>query len=85
MNLIDLHYLQHISSILKFQFLIYEKEKGIGIVSINRPESLNALNEQVYNELYEVCQEIQEDQDVDDAGGTCAAAERGMSDGSRAS
>jgi len=43
---------------------LYSKEEGIGTVTINRPESLNALNEKVYTELYELFQEIEDDQDV---------------------
>jgi len=44
--------------------LLYDKENGIGIVTINRPGSLNALNGEVYTELYELFQEIEGDQDV---------------------
>ena len=36
----------------------------MGIVTINRPESLNALNGQVYTELCELFQEIEDDQSV---------------------
>jgi len=49
---------------LKYQFLLYSKEEGIGIVTVNRPESLNALNGEVYTELYELFQEIENDQGV---------------------
>jgi enoyl-CoA hydratase len=44
-----------------YNTLLYEKEGGIGIVTINRPEALNALNSEVYNELYELFQEIEAD------------------------
>jgi len=49
---------------LKYKFLLYSKEEGIGIVTINRPESLNALNGEVFTELYKLFQEIEDDQDV---------------------
>jgi len=49
---------------VSYKNLLYEKENGIGIVTINRPQSLNALNGEVYTELYEVFQEIEDDQDL---------------------
>ncbi len=49
---------------MKYKFLLYSKEEGIGIVTINRPESLNALNGEVFTELYKLFQEIEDDQDV---------------------
>jgi enoyl-CoA hydratase len=47
-----------------YNTLLYEKEGGIGIVTINRPESLNALNGEVYTELYELFQGIEDDAEV---------------------
>jgi enoyl-CoA hydratase len=47
-----------------YNTLLYEKEDGIGIVTINRPASLNALNGEVYTELYELFQEIENDAEV---------------------
>ena len=49
---------------MNYNNLLYDKEDGIGIVTINRPKSLNALNGEVYTELYEIFQEIEDDQDV---------------------
>ncbi len=49
---------------MKYQSLLYRKEEGIGIVTINRPESLNALNGEVYTELSELFQEIENDPEV---------------------
>jgi len=49
---------------VSYNTLLYEKEDGIGIVTINRPRSLNALNGEVYTELYEVFQEIEDDPEV---------------------
>ncbi len=49
---------------MNYQFLLCSKADGIGIVTINRPKSLNALNAEVYSELFELFQEIEGDTDV---------------------
>jgi enoyl-CoA hydratase len=43
---------------------LYSKEDKIGIVSINRPESLNALNEDLYNELSDLFEHLEKEHDV---------------------
>jgi enoyl-CoA hydratase len=47
-----------------YKTLLYEKKDGTGTVTINRPESLNALNSTVFSELYELFQEIEHDSEV---------------------
>jgi enoyl-CoA hydratase len=47
-----------------YQTLLYEKKDGIGTVTLNRPEALNALNSTVFSELYELFQEIEHDGEV---------------------
>jgi len=47
-----------------YQNLLYEKNNGIGIVTINRPQAANALNDLAYAELYQVFQEIEKDKEV---------------------
>ncbi len=37
---------------MEYRNLLLTKEGGIGIVIINRPKVLNALNIEVFNELY---------------------------------
>ena len=49
---------------MAYQTLLFEKENGIGIVTINRPEALNALNSQAYSELLGLFQEIDNDAEV---------------------
>ena len=49
---------------MTYNTLLYEKEDGIGTVTINRPASLNALNGEVYTELYEIFEEIDKDTSV---------------------
>ena len=49
---------------MTYNTLLYEKEGAIGIVTINRPASLNALNGEVYTELYQLFEEIENDAEV---------------------
>lgn len=44
--------------------LLFEVEDGIGIVTINRPKALNALNAATMNELDRLCDEIAKDVSV---------------------
>lgn len=47
-----------------FQTLIYEKKEGIGFLTLNRPEALNAYNIQMRDDLYEVLRAIRDDDEV---------------------
>ena len=49
---------------MSYKNLLYEKEDGIGIVTINRPEVLNALSSEVFAELYDLFNKIEDDPDV---------------------
>jgi enoyl-CoA hydratase len=49
---------------VNFETLIYEKDEGIGILKINRPKSLNALNAQVIKELDEFLDMIESDRSL---------------------
>ena len=44
--------------------VILEKEAGIGIIKLNRPEALNSLNEQVLTELEEIFNLIEKDDGI---------------------
>lgn len=41
-----------------------EKKEGIGYVTLNRPERLNALNDKTVEELYQAFKELKEDEEV---------------------
>ena len=49
---------------MSYKNLLYEKEDGIGIVTINRPEVLNLLSSEVFAEIFKLFQEIEDDPDV---------------------
>jgi enoyl-CoA hydratase/carnithine racemase len=66
---------------MAYETLIYEKEGGIGIITLNRPERLNAINFQLAFELDRLLDEILEDTEartviITGAGrGFCAGAD----------
>ena len=47
-----------------YQTIRYEKNGNIGIVTINRPEALNALNSTVISELEQVISEVEKDAEL---------------------
>ena len=49
---------------MEYQHIIYEKNGGVGLVTINRPEVLNALNLRVFAELKDVFQVMDQDKEV---------------------
>jgi len=49
---------------MDFQTIIYQKESGAAIVQLNRPEVLNAINEQVLQELEVVVDDVASDNSV---------------------
>jgi enoyl-CoA hydratase len=49
---------------MKYSYLLLNKENGIGTVTVNRPEVMNALNIAVFEELYRMFTEIETDPDI---------------------
>lgn len=49
---------------MSYQTLLFTKENGLGIVTINRPQAANAMNDQAYAELLSLFQEIEKDDEV---------------------
>ena len=47
-----------------FDVIIYEKQNGIGYVTLNRPQALNAYNLRMRDELYQVLGAIKDDPEV---------------------
>jgi len=48
----------------EFEYLTYRVEDGMGIVTISRPQALNALNQDLLIELASVCEVITQDPEV---------------------
>jgi len=49
---------------MAFENLLYERHNGVGYVTVNRPEKLNALNRKTMDELHDCFQEIEHDAEV---------------------
>ncbi|MGD8778110.1 MAG: enoyl-CoA hydratase-related protein [Ignavibacteria bacterium] len=49
---------------MEYQNLLYEIKESIGIVTVNRPEKLNALNNRTIQEINELFTEIKDDENV---------------------
>ncbi|MFQ5380495.1 MAG: enoyl-CoA hydratase/isomerase family protein [Dehalococcoidia bacterium] len=49
---------------MAYEALIYEKQDHIALITLNRPERLNALNKQLQGEVNEACREARNDDDV---------------------
>lgn len=49
---------------MSYKTLLYEKESNVGIVTLNRPSSLNALSFKMQEELMLVFEEMEKDEDV---------------------
>lgn len=49
---------------MAYNTILYEKDEGIGTITLNRPKSMNALNKEILKELTYVLDEIKGDDDI---------------------
>ena len=49
---------------MKLETLVYEVADGVGTITLNRPEAMNATNDQLYRELSALLREIADDTQV---------------------
>ena len=49
---------------MTYEMLIVERDESVGIIKLNRPDVLNALSRQVYNEIDLAVTELEDDDDV---------------------
>jgi len=49
---------------MEFRHVIYEKNEGIAIITLNRPEALNALSKEVVEEILRAVEDVKTDEDI---------------------
>jgi len=49
---------------IKMKYVIYKKKERIGVLTLSRPEALNALNNEMFAEIRGVLRKIKKDKDV---------------------
>ncbi|MGE0686718.1 MAG: enoyl-CoA hydratase/isomerase family protein, partial [Dehalococcoidia bacterium] len=49
---------------MSYEFLTFEKQDHVAILTLNRPEKLNALSPALRQEMFDVCDEVRRDDDV---------------------
>ncbi len=61
-------------------FVELEKKGAVGVITMNRPEALNALNDQVLRDLSDVVERVENDPEILVAIVTGAGRRGGLSD-----
>ncbi len=49
---------------MSYETLIYAKEEGMAVITLNRPEQMNSLNIRLKEEISQLFQEIEKESDI---------------------
>ncbi|MCD6445911.1 enoyl-CoA hydratase/isomerase family protein [Candidatus Bathyarchaeota archaeon] len=49
---------------MQFKYVIYEKNDGVATITLNRPEALNAFNDEVVNEVLQALEDAEKDENI---------------------
>ena len=49
---------------MQFETILLEKHKGVGLITLNRPKALNALNSKLIQEVNLALDDLEKDQDI---------------------
>lgn len=49
---------------MTYETILVERDQRVGIITLNRPQALNALNSQVMNEVTSAATELDDDPDI---------------------
>ena len=49
---------------MQFETILLEKHKGVGLIRLNRPKALNALNSKLIQEVNLALDDLEKDQDI---------------------
>ncbi|MFP6819503.1 enoyl-CoA hydratase-related protein, partial [Acinetobacter sp.] len=49
---------------MQFETILLEKHQGVGLITLNRPKALNALNSKLIQEVNFALDDLEKDQDI---------------------
>ncbi|MGM7371970.1 enoyl-CoA hydratase-related protein, partial [Acinetobacter baumannii] len=49
---------------MQWQSILLEKRNGVGLITLNRPQALNALNSELISEINQALDQLEKDREV---------------------